>query len=446
MEGQHNAPQPQIEDLSVDVSKVPTHEPGLHAAQPRTAASRGDSHWSSDQQPRVSDTQNRKRNVSEARGLIAPTPSHNVVVDDVQTSTQYSRGSGDRVVPDKVRARDLKPALLSKRRPTTNAFIPESRLHAQLSSEIVQPQVPATTGTDKSVNQENVTVLEQVRSLKLYSPEKGVYVGRLQDLPPPEWAQSKWRQSVRPELVRSLRVVIASLPSSLSVAETMVEPELCMLGRRSEGELMVELRPTIVIRCGSKKCKKAVLEALASQKLPIQVWVTQVSPREDSYSKDSGGQFLGGKVNRALESPGLRPESRSQNISSGHVVGNASIPMEVYESDSGYASIDRAAVSTEKRDETDGVSLRTIRSFASVYSQATPQRDILIAAFAKDLQNDIDIARFSNKAIERMTSKLPDILRSFSLRLSVDKSSHKEARAKDFIRQQRRCVAPWLVV
>jgi hypothetical protein len=127
-------------------------------------------------------------------------------------------------------------------------------------------------------------VLEPIDSTKLYNPEQGVFVGKLYELPPPALALGEWCHEVRPELIKNLMTVIASLPPSYSRAETTIEPELCMSGTIVQGHPTVALTPTIWIRCGSKTCQKAVQRAIAdlSHVKRFPVHVTLHAPRPAS--------------------------------------------------------------------------------------------------------------------------------------------------------------------
>jgi hypothetical protein len=157
----------------------------------------------------------------------------------------------------------------------TSKCSPVSPLPIHQHSAIDQTQVPGTLSIeDSQTNAERHNpldvaigrgihaILESVESTKLYSPEKGIYVGKLKELPPPERLQEEWRTTIKTELVKNLRMVLRSLPANLSLSETMVEPGLYMSGV-THGQSMVLLSPTIWLRCGSEQCRKAVQRAVA---------------------------------------------------------------------------------------------------------------------------------------------------------------------------------------
>ncbi|KAL1633086.1 hypothetical protein SLS56_003157 [Neofusicoccum ribis] len=89
-----------------------------------------------------------------------------------------------------------------------------------------------------------------------------LYAGKLKQMPPPEDLEKEWREHVRPRLAVDVLTVIEKLPKSLTRNETVVELELCMAGYAKENDLKVDLRPTVWLRCGSKKCRKAVRSAV----------------------------------------------------------------------------------------------------------------------------------------------------------------------------------------
>jgi hypothetical protein len=143
-----------------------------------------------------------------------------------------------------------------------------------------QPNLP-------TASREIHAVLEPVESVRLDHPEKGIYVGKLKELPPPAQLREEWRSIIRPELIKNLRMVIGSLPKNLSVPETRVEPELCMSGVVTRGQPMVSLRPTIWLRCGSEQCRRAVQRTVAdlSHVQRFNVHVTLQAPRLSSSDR-----------------------------------------------------------------------------------------------------------------------------------------------------------------
>ncbi|KAH7071478.1 hypothetical protein BKA63DRAFT_518018, partial [Paraphoma chrysanthemicola] len=127
---------------------------------------------------------------------------------------------------------------------------------------------------------EDGMILEFMNSDNLYSPERGIYVGKLDLRPPPERMEAEWRHIIRPRLIMNLMSVIGALSPSLSQAEKTIVPELCMSGTIYPGRLMVALRPTVWIRCGSKECRKAVERAVAdlSHMQRLHVHITLLAP------------------------------------------------------------------------------------------------------------------------------------------------------------------------
>lgn len=96
----------------------------------------------------------------------------------------------------------------------------------------------------------------------LYSLQPGVYVAKLRDREPPVEVQQQWR-ALRDRLIVDLLPIIKGLPVSLSRDETVIEPELCMSGKSEREADLVELAPSIWIRCGSKKCREQIRAAVA---------------------------------------------------------------------------------------------------------------------------------------------------------------------------------------
>jgi hypothetical protein len=163
-------------------------------------------------------------------------------------------------------------------------------VHVSNTSGAVNPSQLEGVPTSQMKDYDTGTVEEEIGSTRMYSPEQGIFVGKLYELPPPEILQLRWRQVVRPQLVKNLRAVIASLPQSLTTTETTIEPELIMSGSNVHGQSTVTLAPTIWIRCGGKQCRKAVQKAVADlsfvQRTPVHV--TLHAPRRASAEQAPG--------------------------------------------------------------------------------------------------------------------------------------------------------------
>jgi hypothetical protein len=105
------------------------------------------------------------------------------------------------------------------------------------------------------------------RCAGIYKADKHYYIGLLKEFPPPSEVQQKWDEQIRPSLEQHLCQATRTLPKSLSDDDVITEPVLCMAGKLcptkgsflSTGDL-VTLNPMIWIHCGSRKCKKKVIE------------------------------------------------------------------------------------------------------------------------------------------------------------------------------------------
>lgn len=74
--------------------------------------------------------------------------------------------------------------------------------------------------------------------------------------------EAKWTGEIRPRLIKDLLPVLQILPRSMSSEETIIEPELCMAGYVTGRATAVQLKPTVWIRCGGKKCRKVIRKAV----------------------------------------------------------------------------------------------------------------------------------------------------------------------------------------
>lgn len=99
-------------------------------------------------------------------------------------------------------------------------------------------------------------------SIYCWSAESKTYIGKIKDIPVPEPLEMEWVNVVRVQLLEDLHRVTQSLPRSLPKQKTTIMPELCMVGEAKSPTDFVELKPTVWIRCGSRRCKKAVSEAV----------------------------------------------------------------------------------------------------------------------------------------------------------------------------------------
>lgn len=126
---------------------------------------------------------------------------------------------------------------------------------------------------DTSQSAQRYTEIRSKRCTEVYKVEK-LYVGLLRELPPPSAVQDKWDQEVRPDLERHLCQATSMLSKSLRDEEIIIEPVLCMAGKKCSPASVVmapaatcpkdpiALKPTVWIHCGSRKCKRKVLGAI----------------------------------------------------------------------------------------------------------------------------------------------------------------------------------------
>lgn len=95
-------------------------------------------------------------------------------------------------------------------------------------------------------------------SPSIYLLAKRVYVGRLRDIELPSMLEEEWQINVRDRLINDLRPVVEKILPHVSRHGAIIEPILCMTGEEDPGSANVQLRPTIWIKCGSRRCKNAI--------------------------------------------------------------------------------------------------------------------------------------------------------------------------------------------
>jgi hypothetical protein len=84
----------------------------------------------------------------------------------------------------------------------------------------------------------------------------------------------------------------------------------------------------------------------------------------------------------------------------------------------------------------DIISVKTMLSNASLVFRLPEERDNLIAAFVKDFHEGSNIDNLSKQQRARAYTRLPELLKLFSLRLEVSARGQKERDTKDFIWQE----------
>ena len=104
--------------------------------------------------------------------------------------------------------------------------------------------------------------------------------------------------------------------------------------------------------------------------------------------------------------------------------------------DSGYGSMPDAVPESNEQDD-DNRSIRSILTNSSRVLLPPQQEEHLISAFVGDLCQDIGFCGDLGDARDRISARLPDLLKTFTLRLEGSVNSKTERDAKEFVRQQR---------
>jgi hypothetical protein len=139
---------------------------------------------------------------------------------------------------------------------------------------------------------------------------------------------------------------------------------------------------------------------------------------------------------------GLRPHL--QTISIGSAVETDPIPyLDVIRPtedkfDSGYGSMPDT-FSKSNKEEDDNMSVRSVLTNASRVFLPHEEKGHLVSAFAGDLYQDISFRRdLDDDAHDRISTRLPELLKTFTLKLERGINSKTEIDAKEFVRQQRK--------
>jgi hypothetical protein len=164
---------------------------------------------------------------------------------------------------DSANPSDLQVSASTEVGPDSSTEITPSEIATNTLRSATSAVFSAASLTSSRSSLDTGAVIVSIKSHHVYALEKGFYVGKLKEIPPPLALQEEWATVVRPRLVNDLRQVLRALPRSLSATDSIVEPEFCMAGEIIDGSNTIELKPTIRIRCGSKKCQSSVREATA---------------------------------------------------------------------------------------------------------------------------------------------------------------------------------------
>jgi hypothetical protein len=103
--------------------------------------------------------------------------------------------------------------------------------------------------------------------------------------------------------------------------------------------------------------------------------------------------------------------------------------------DSGYHSMPDATSKIKERDF-DSMSFRSIVTSGSRRELPAQERLHLISAFIGDLCQDVGFRRDLD-ALNRISARLPSLLKTYTLRLEEKENSKTERDAKEYIWQQR---------
>lgn len=123
-----------------------------------------------------------------------------------------------------------------------------------LSPQALQPPITATSPAN------NIDI--ELSSAQIYRFKKNLYVGKVREVRPHLAVIKEWENDILPRLLTDLKPIYDAKAPFQSNEESIIEPQLCMSGFAAKGANYVTLTPCIWIRCGSKRCKEDVKEAV----------------------------------------------------------------------------------------------------------------------------------------------------------------------------------------
>lgn len=147
-----------------------------------------------------------------------------------------------------------------------------SSLRSLIGSSTENNSTPTTTSIQAVSLASSSTSIDSHRALApkssstvyLLDRNRDIYIGHLQDVPVPNVLNELWNRVIRERLVIDIGSVSQSIPGSLPQWKLTLEPVFCMAGKSDGSTGLVELFPTILIRCGSKRLRRAVEKAITT--------------------------------------------------------------------------------------------------------------------------------------------------------------------------------------
>lgn len=150
---------------------------------------------------------------------------------------------------------------------------------------------------------------------------------------------------------------------------------------------------------------------------------------------DKDESFPGLTSYRPLEP---RVEKKSDYVETDSISYEATIESAYAKFDSAVGIRSDAVPEKEKQDDDTRSFKSTLTNDSRVRLPSREEEEHLISAFAGDLCQDVGLRSDLAGARDRLSARLPDLLKIFTMRLERSVSSKEERNAKEFVRQQRR--------
>lgn len=115
-----------------------------------------------------------------------------------------------------------------------------------------------------SVDGHRIVAVKTSPAIYCLKKEPQIYLGHPLEMPMPIEMNKQWNQVIRQRLIVDIGSVSEALPGSLPQHKLAVEPAFCMVGESGTETDLVDLYPTVLIRCGCKRLRRAMEKALIS--------------------------------------------------------------------------------------------------------------------------------------------------------------------------------------
>jgi hypothetical protein len=163
-----------------------------------------------------------------------------------------------------------------------------------------------------------------IKSITVQRKKKGLYIGLLPAWPVPKQAEDQWETATQSgmslqerlmfDLLKAAQKQLGQIESDLE----HIELELRMIGRVTGKATTVDLKPAILVRCRTRKCRKVLRQAIGDL-----TYIPTALNKESTAVKLHAARQANLQVRQTPSSTPLAQPSRALDLSKGAIVGIA---------------------------------------------------------------------------------------------------------------------------